>query len=352
MKRSGGSLAAVLFGGCVALAAAGAFGQSDSNQAGQRRRTPLSSGGSGPSNNQAPMPSQQRTPLPDAQRVPMPEVGGRTPIGGAPGGSLPDVPSARDRIRNAPPEAVDEPGSEPDVAPDAPYSGVDPNEAARRRGYGRGGYRRPTYYDYDPWRYDNYRRYDDGYRGFGEPYRYNPPPPRDYGYGGEPPAVAEPPANPAAAADAALLPPEGLMDEDLPPALRKAVDGSPQYREAMAQILRVWPEYARAAEQVLQRLRSNPAYQRALAQQRDAEAKVANLRDRGGNVPAVNLVGAAQQALLARRAVRALEERAIDADPVASRAKQQLDQAIDRRNKVRDEIAAKLPVGPLAEPAR
>ena len=142
------------------------------------------------------------------------------------------------------------------------------------------------------------------------------------------------------------------MDEDLPAALRKAVDGSPQYREAMAQLLRAWAEYARAADTALSRLRNNAAYQKALAQLREAEAKVANLRDRGGNVPAVNLVSAAQQAMLARRAVRAQEERAIDADPAARRAKEQLEQAIDRRDKVRDEIAAKLPPEQKAEPAQ
>jgi Rps23 Pro-64 3,4-dihydroxylase Tpa1-like proline 4-hydroxylase len=56
----------------------------------------------------------------------------------------------------------------------------------------------------------------------------------------------------------------------------------------------------------------------------------------------VNLVTVAQQAMLARRAVRNLEEKAIDADSTARRAKQRVDDAVDRRNKVRDEVRQKL----------
>jgi hypothetical protein len=373
MKRYSGTLVAMAFGGCVGLVAAGgALAQSNSEQTGQRRQTSSTSSSSSSGGSRA----DNRAPLPDPQRVPLPAGGGRTPLGGS--GGLPDVPSGADRRRNAPPPAREE-TSEEDVAPDGPYNAIkhanDLEDAARRRhglgtsdnydpnragrqgyGYGRGGgYRQPGYSDYNPWRYDNYRRYNDGYRPYEDPYRYNPPPTpqRDYGYGygGEVPVTTQPPTD-AAPGVGALLPPDGLMDEDLPPALRKAVDASPQYREAMAQLLRAWAEYARAADTVLSRLRNNPAYQKALAELRDAEAKVANLRDRGGNVPAVNLVTAAQQAMLARRAVRAQEERAIDADPTARKAKEQLGQAVERRDKVRDEIAAKLPPDQKAEPAR
>jgi hypothetical protein len=82
-----------------------------------------------------------------------------------------------------------------------------------------------------------------------------------------------------------------------------------------------------------------------MAQLREAEAKVEMIRAREAGAPAVRLVGAAQEAMLARRAVRRLEEQAINADPTARRAKQQVDQAIERRNKIRDDIAAKLPGG-------
>jgi len=181
-----------------------------------------------------------------------------------------------------------------------------------------------------------YRPYDDGYRGWDD----------DQGY--KPETVEARDAGDKADKNApgALLPPEDLMDDsDQPPALRKALETSVPYREATADLLRAWADYARAAEQVLQRLKGEPRYQKAQADLRDAEAKVGAVRDRGGNVPAVNLVSAAQQAMIARRTVRMLEDKAIDADPTAHKAKQQVDQAVERRKKVRDEIAAKLPAG-------
>jgi hypothetical protein len=188
----------------------------------------------------------------------------------------------------------------------------------------------PGYYNY--WGYDRYRPYDDGYRPY-EPQPYPPDVPAT-----EPPAADR--GNDPRNRDP-LLPPEDLMgDEDTPPALQKALDASPQYREATAQLLRAWADYARAAEQVMQRLHATPRWQRAYEALRAAEAKVADTREQ--KAPAVNLVTAAQNAMLARRAVRRMEEQAINADPLAKRAKDQVDQAVDRRNKIRDDIASKL----------
>lgn len=191
--------------------------------------------------------------------------------------------------------------------------------------------RRPRgYYDY--WTYDRNRYWDDPYRGY-EPKRPDPGYDRGADLSGEQAVDRAPPD--------AMLPPEDLMDdEDLPAEVRTALEASPQYREATAQLLRAWADYARAAEQVMQRLKLTARYQRAVADLREAEAKVAALRDRGGNVPAVNLVTVAQQALLARRAVRSLEEQAVDADPVARRAKEQVDQSVERREKIKEEIRA------------
>lgn len=353
MKRYCGSFATLAFAGCVGLVTiGGAFGQAGGNSepANERRQT------SSPAGPTVARPSDNRVPLPDPQRVPLPPVGGRTPIGG---GGQPDAPAPRPRPRDPPrdssrdqnPPPADEPRSATEHARDLE------DDARRRHGLDspndngghdsrddrddRGRYRRPGYYDH--WRDDRYRGYDD-YRG------YEPLPPQDAGYG----RAGRPATDPAGghARAGALLPPDDLMDDDHPPALRRALDASPQYREATAQLLRTWADYARAAEQVLQRLRSNPAYRRALTALAEAETKVAALRDRGGNVPAVNLVDAAQQALLARRAVRSQEERAIDADPIARRAKQQVDQVVARRNKIRDDIAAKLPPEPNAEAGR
>ena len=299
-------------------------------------------------------------PLPRPQPVPMPPPGPNRPTPGRPGNAPPrdpppahspghERPEAEDY--GQPPSGVDTRGAGVDTrGSGVPNPDYDDNDSGRGGGDGEGSggsygdadrdrardrerdrnrYPRPRYY-YDPPGYDRYRGWDDGYRG------YDPVPPVPFD-----PQPTEPPGG----ADApGLLPPDDLLDDgDLPPALRKALDASPQYREATAQLLRAWADYARAAEQVLQRLANNPKYQRARADLRQAESKVAAVRDRAGNVPAVNLVTAAQEAMLARRAVRALEEQALNADPLARRAKQAVDQAVERRNKIRDDIAGKLP---------
>jgi hypothetical protein len=246
-----------------------------------------------------------------------------------------------DNFNNRPPS---------DSAPDADRGPGDHSDRGGRGGFDhdRPHHRRP-YYFYDPWVYvpyrpydgyvpydDRYRPYDDGYRGWDDDRGYSPEP-VDTRNGADK-ADSTPPGG--------LLPPEDLMDDaDQPPALRKALETSAAYREATADLLRAWADYARASEQVLQRLRGEPGYRKAQADLRDAEAKVAALRDRAAAVPAVNLVSAAQQAMMARQTVRMLEQKAIDADPTARKAKQQVDQALERRKKVRDEIAAKLPAG-------
>jgi hypothetical protein len=137
-------------------------------------------------------------------------------------------------------------------------------------------------------------------------------------------------------------------DEDLPAALRKALETSPEYREATAQLLRAWADYAKAADGVLRGLRPTQPYRQAQAKLREAEAKVAAVRDRAGDAADANLLAAAEQALRARRDVRTLEEEAIDADPTARRARQTLDEAIERRNKLREEIEAKVGVDDAA----
>ena len=338
MTRSYRSANTFALAGCVALFAWGgaSFGQSSGDDDSARPRRPT--------------PGNIR-PLPRPEPTPMPPSGPNRPLPGRPA-----RPPARDPAPSNPPPGtgagVDTRGSgvpapnyddsDGDGQRDrggypAPDRGPDDDDRDRDRDRSRDRYRRPAYY-YDDWRYDRYRGYDDGYRG------YDPVPPAP---------VAPEPTDPPGGADApGLLPPDDLMnDDDLPAALRKALEASPQYREATAQLLRAWADYARAAEQVLQRLRPNAKYQRALADLRQAESKVAAIRDRGGNVPAVNLVSAAQEAMLARRAVRAVEEQAIDADPVARRAKQQVDEAVERRNKIREDIAAKLPQARDAQPA-
>ena len=341
--------------GCAALLAAGvaAWGQessgSNNNESRGRQSDAVKSGRaeppgaprprSGPPVPEAgppvPIPRYDPPPLGGRDRLPDPPPPRERPRPGSGGGS-PDVTgggderSAVERARDAEADARDR-------------HGLDRPDSDRRRG-GRGdhddhhdhdGYdrrrRRPLTY-YEPWVYDDRRYYDDGYRG-------NEPPTAP-----EPATAQEAADGPAGERPGALLPPDELMeDPDTPAALRKALEASPQYREATAQLLRAWATYARAAEQVLLRLRPAPEYRKAMQQLRAAEKKVEAVRERDRGAPAVNLVSAAQEALLARRQVRAIEQKAIDADPVARRARQEVDKAIDHRNKIRDDIASTVP---------
>ena len=296
MRRCSTALAFV----AAAALTASALGQSDDAQdrgtSRQRSSTSSSSGRSGPAITPTP-PADQRVPLPGGRgrdRAPQP----RTP---------PDQSPPGDGAGDRPPRERD------------PGVGDDDRRDRYRPRYPR----RPYYYDY--WIYDRGRYYDDGYRGYEPTDRGNVRPVDE---------AADRPAGLGA------LPPDDLMgdDDELPAEVRKALEASPEYREATAELLRAWADYARTAEQVLLRLRQDARYQRALADLREAEAKVAAVRDRSRGVPAVNLVTVAQEALLARRAVRSLEEKAIDADRDASRARERVDEAVERRNKVREEF--------------
>ena len=327
MRRTGGSNRALTFTVSIAFFGLGAvsYGQvSTDRNTGQPRNQP-------PQQQQQP-PADRRAPLPSDNRVPLPSADQRAPL---PGGNRPQAPGTgqgqpgTSRSGSTGDDTTHAPG---DISRDGRNN--DRRDDWRERNRGRYPRPYPGYYDYTV--YDRNRYYDDGYRP------YDPTPvPQDRYPAGDVPAT-EPPAAPNRPRDP-MLPPDDLVgDEDQPPALRKALDASPQYRDATAQLLRAWADFARAAEQVMQRLRPTQKYQRAMVSLREAEAKVVNVREQGANVPAVNLVSAAQDAMLARRAVRALEEQAINADPLAKRAKDQVDQAVDRRNKIRDDIASKL----------
>jgi hypothetical protein len=331
MRRTGGSLRIIT---CTASLAVFGLGGIALGQVGTDRNTGQPRNQPPPQQQQPPPPaSDRRTPLPGDNRVPLPSADQRAPLPGS--GNRTPAPGTRQ------PSPGQDPSGPPRNGPDnneRPAGNVDrdaPGGDRRDDRYDRDRWRnRRPYPYYNSWVYDRNRYYDDGYRPY-DPQPYPPDVPPT-----QPPGADR--GNDARNRDP-LLPPEDLVgDEDTPPALRKALDASPQYREATAQLLRAWADYARAAEQVMQRLRATPRYQRATVSLREAEQKVVAVREQGGNVPAVNLVSAAQDAMLARRAVRALEEQAIDADPLARRAKEQVDQAVDRRNKIRDDIASKL----------
>lgn len=323
MKRFSGSIMAfTLAGALTGGAAAGG---------------PAQAADEGPRSSPRPQPVPSNIkPLPRRERTPLPPMGGHTPLPGArpPAEGAPADPPRETGRRDAHAEGDNNAHRQDD------HDGRDETSRGGHDHADRGYYRNglPGYYDGPV--YDRYPRYDDGYRR-------NDPPPL---VAADDNIVTDRPADRARANP--LLPPDDLLgdDDDASPALRKLLDGSPQYREATAQLLRAWADYARAAEKVLGRLRPHPRYQNALSALADAEEKVAEVRDRPG-MPAVNLVTAAQQAMLARRAVRKMEQAAIDADPVARRAKLKVDDAVERRNAIRNDLAARLParaVGPNA----
>jgi hypothetical protein len=343
MRASRATVWTVLAAGCLMPFAAARGQSSTSDDQPRRERRSVSE----PRSEGTSRPPIQREPVPLPERNP-------PPLGST--DRLPDATPARERTR----DAARQRDQRPDVAPDE-SADRDPTEHARdlendaRRRHGLGGSgggdnprRYPPRRPYlEPWDYNRGGYWDDGYRG------YDPEPlqdPRDRrGRDDDDDNVNDKGNNrpdDGPLPPGALLPPEGMIDDaDAPAPLKKALDASPQYREATAQLLRAWATYAQAAERVLNRLRSSPPYRRAVAQLRAAEDKVESVRVSTRGAQVEPLVTAAQEAMLARRAVRTLQEQAIDADPTARRARQQVDQAIERRNQIRDDIAAKLPNG-------
>jgi hypothetical protein len=156
-----------------------------------------------------------------------------------------------------------------------------------------------------------------------------------------------------------LPPDEVLGDGDLSPALRKALDGSPEWRQATAALIRAWSEYAQAANRVLADVRRTSDYRRAIADYKRAQARVDVLQgvgagaapvaqpalggNRAGDPLADRLVPAADEAIRARRVVQSMERDALGRDAQVRSAQRRVDDAIERRDKVRDAVAAKLP---------
>jgi hypothetical protein len=156
------------------------------------------------------------------------------------------------------------------------------------------------------------------------------------------------------------LPPDELLgDEELTPAMRQALDASPEWKQATANLIRAWTLYADAVEAALGDLQDKPEYRRARAELRTAKARLEAVQAAGDaqaagqgrnaradarpDAPPDRLLSATDAALKARRTVRRLESAALAADPDVQRAERRLDNAVDRRDEVRDKIAAKLP---------
>jgi hypothetical protein len=327
-------------------------------------------------------------PIPQDSRVPLPRDS-RAPLGSS---GLQGLPPASDRSRQGPVDPPrnntprPRPGTEPqDVRADINRARQLDNEARRRYGLGGasggGGANHGGWGD-RPWRYPRgYHNYGRNY-GSTDRYWYDPPyvtGPYDDGGFNDPPARREwaddigpvdaGPRDPGGAnragadqaeADAGPrlpdLPPDELLGDDDPsPALRQALDASAEWKQATAELIRAWGEYAGAVDRVLGGLRDKPEYRRVRAEMLRAKARLDAARAAAGAAelrrgraaraepPPDRLVGPAEEAIKARRAIRQLEAAALSTDPDVQRAERRLDNAVDRRNKVRDAVAANLP---------
>jgi hypothetical protein len=355
----------------------------------------------GDSNRQAPPPPPRpAVPIPQDSRVPLPP-NSRAPLGST---SLRGLPPASERARQGPVDPPrnntppPRPGSEPqDVRADIARARQLEADARRRYGLdggdsgggnsgrnGGGGIGNGGGWTGRPW--PHHRRY----RGYYPGYYYSPPyvaVPYDTGGYTDPGDRREwvdegvPPADAGqrnagggnanrGGADAPPrvpnLPPDELLgDDEMTPALQRALDASTEWKQATADLILAWGAYADAVDAVLGGLQDKPEYRRARAEllrtkarldAAQAAAGAAALR-RGAQAapeaPPEKLVSAADEALKARRAVQRLEAAALESDPDVQRAQRRLDNAIDRRNEIREKIAAKLPAGDRpAEPKR
>jgi hypothetical protein len=347
---------------CVFAAAPFASAQrttSGSDDSAQRRRSapPVP-------RNDVPIPRNDPPPAGSTDRLPPPSR--RPPAERRP--SQPreeeDDRSAQERARDLRDDAARRHGSgDPDSSGGSSGGDRDGDrDRGRDRGHDRprGGYGYPPYYYGNSGYYGNGGYYNNGgsYGGYDQGY--------DSGYergvrdGLSQQRPIEPRTNrPLDDADAAAddgrmdrkpppgmprVPPDEILgDTDVSPELRKALDASPEYKKATAELIKAWTQYAEAAEKVLEGLALSQRYKLALSEARKAEAALAQLSNGRGNPADDKLLAATGEARKARDKVRAMERMAIDTDKSCQRLRKNLELVIEKRKKIRDSIAAKLP---------
>jgi hypothetical protein len=126
-------------------------------------------------------------------------------------------------------------------------------------------------------------------------------------------------------------------------ALKLALIASPQWRDADEQVRIAQSQYDSASGIVLAQLRTQPAYQRALAQKAADAQKVASLKAKDPAAPIDRTEAVATAKLDAAQTVTQMENAAIAADPHASAAKIKLDTAIAQRQEARLAVESSLP---------
>jgi hypothetical protein len=143
-----------------------------------------------------------------------------------------------------------------------------------------------------------------------------------------------------------VTPPQPAAVDTTSAALNSALIASPQWRDADAQVRSAQSEYDAASAIVLAQLRTQPAYQQALAQKAADAQKLNSIEKKNPTPPMDRTQSAASAKLSAAETVTQMETAALAADPRASAAKAKLDAAVTNRLEIRRQIEASLPRPP------
>jgi hypothetical protein len=109
--------------------------------------------------------------------------------------------------------------------------------------------------------------------------------------------------------------------KDAEAAIDEMYETSPDWLNAQAAIKQAQSDYNDACGPVTEGLKTQPAYQAAVDAQSKAEADLVQQQNTGS---ATDISEAAQTAMQARSAVKAMESKALDTDPTTVAAKQKL----------------------------
>jgi len=245
---------------------------------------------------------------------------GAGPIGGR-GLPTPPTRTGRDTIPNN--------GQNGITAPGAP--GVDDRGRFRD---GRGRQRQQPYViipnQFAPWGWYNnsgwHWRHGDDYRNYWGQFNENDD--RDDSAANTAPPVAPPVAPPIAPAT-----PSPAQDQAR---AINALEGSPDYRQALAELAKAEEQQTLANRKVMEQLKQNSEYQRLMTKKQAADNRVeavqASAAIPGNEVaaPAAKVTPAAQVKLDIGSEMTRMEREAIAADPAASAARDRLSQAQQR----------------------
>jgi CCR4-NOT transcriptional regulation complex NOT5 subunit len=146
-----------------------------------------------------------------------------------------------------------------------------------------------------------------------------------------------------------VTPPPPSAPDTTSASLNSALIASPQWRDADAQVRLAQSEYDAASAIILAQLRTQPAYQQALAQKAADAQKLNSIEKKDPAPPMDRTESAATAKLTAAQTLTQMETAALAADPHASGAKAKLDAAVINRLEVRRQIEASVPKPPNAQ---